>query len=149
MAREALEVERLLISARRHFERALYYLGQAETKSLVDMFLGGLFSAIIDIMEYDDYKKALREIDYAKYYLKQAEKYSSIIPELDDSNLWFITDVAFDSLFADLLRHFKIMEAKRQVENAIREIDEILYRLRSKYRGSETEVMGEEDTAVY
>jgi len=149
MEKEVLEVENLLISARRHFERALYYLSQAETKSLVDMFLGGLFSVIIDIMEYDDYKKALREIDYAKYYLRQAKKYSSIIPELDYSDLWFIIDVAFDSLFVDLLRHFKIMEAKRQVETAIREIDEILYRLHSKYYEKETRVLGEEDTVVY
>ncbi|RLE79713.1 MAG: hypothetical protein DRJ52_07855 [Thermoprotei archaeon] len=148
---EFQELERLLLSARGHLERALDYLSRAETKSVVDMFFGGFVSFLIDLMEYEDYRKAVREIEYARSYLRKARKYSHLIPSLRSSDLWLLLDVAFDSFFTDLLRHFRIMEAKRTVEDAIREIDRALYELRTKryLTPRETVIYGEEDTRIY
>lgn len=126
---EAIQAgERALISLR----EAENQLNSAKNWGVVDLLGGGLFT---DLMKHSKMGNARECLEQAKRDLQGFSR------ELEDVNISqalnlntgdFLTfaDFFFDGLIADWLMQDRINDARRQVENAIRRVEEILRNLR-------------------
>ena len=115
-----------------HLENAKRYLGSAGNWGLLDIFGGGMITGLV---KHSKMGSAEREVQEAKYALQKFSKelrdvsgYSSI--HIND----FLTfaDFVFDGFLADVLVQSKISEAKRQCDDAIRQVTAIRRELASK-----------------
>lgn len=115
-----------------HLESARKYLGSAGNWGLLDIFGGGM---ITGLLKHSKMGNAEREVQEAKYALQKFSKelrdvsgYSSI--HIND----FLTfaDFIFDGFLADVLVQSKISEAKRQCDDAIRQVTAIRRELEAK-----------------
>lgn len=105
-----------------HLYEAKKYLGSAGNWGLLDMFGGGLISGLVKHSKMSDAEK---EIEAARYSLQRFSKelrdvsgYSSI----HVSEFLTFADFFFDGFLADVLVQSKISEAKRQCDDAIRQV---------------------------
>lgn len=126
---EAIQAgERALVSLR----EAQNQLNSAKNWGVVDLLGGGLFT---DLIKHSKMGNARECLEQAKRDLQGFSR------ELEDVNISqalnlntgdFLTfaDFFFDGLIADWLMQDRINDAKRQVENAIRRVEEILSNLR-------------------
>ncbi|MDD6193564.1 MAG: hypothetical protein PUB19_01545 [Lachnospiraceae bacterium] len=126
---EAIQAgERALVSLR----EADNQLNSAKNWGVVDLLGGGLFT---DLMKHSKMGNARECLEQAKRDLQGFSR------ELQDVNISqalnlntgdFLTfaDFFFDGLIADWLMQDRINDARRQVENAIRRVEEILRNLR-------------------
>ena len=126
---EAIQAgERALVSLR----EADNQLNSAKNWGVVDLLGGGLFT---DLMKHSKMGNARECLEQAKRDLQGFSR------ELEDVNISqalnlntgdFLTfaDFFFDGLIADWLMQDRINDARRQVENAIRRVEEILRNLR-------------------
>ena len=115
-----------------HLESARKYLGSAGNWGLLDIFGGGMITGLV---KHSRMGNAEREVQEAKYALQKFSKelrdvsgYSSI--HIND----FLTfaDFVFDGFLADVLVQSKISEAKRQCDDAIRQVTAIRRELASR-----------------
>lgn len=115
-----------------HLESARKYLGSAGNWGLLDIFGGGMITGLV---KHSKMGNAEREVQEAKYALQKFSKelrdvngYSSI--HIND----FLTfaDFIFDGFLADVLVQSKISEAKRQCDDAIRQVTAIRRELEAK-----------------
>ena len=115
-----------------HLENAKRYLGSAGNWGLLDIFGGGMITGLV---KHSKMGSAEREVQEAKYALQKfstelrdVSGYSSI--HIND----FLTfaDFIFDGFLADVLVQSKISEAKRQCDDAIRQVTAIRRELASK-----------------
>ena len=115
-----------------HLESARKYLGSAGNWGLLDIFGGGMITGLV---KHSKMGNAEREVQEAKYALQKFSKelrdvsgYSSI--HIND----FLTfaDFIFDGFLADVLVQSKIGEAKRQCDDAIRQVTAIRRELEAK-----------------
>ena len=115
-----------------HLESARRYLGSAGNWGLLDIFGGGMITGLV---KHSKMGNAEREVQEAKYALQKFSKelrdvsgYSSI--HIND----FLTfaDFVFDGFLADVLVQSKISEAKRQCDDAIRQVTAIRRELEAK-----------------
>lgn len=126
---EAIQAgERALVSLR----EADNQLNSAKNWGVVDLLGGGLFT---DLMKHSKMGNARECLEQAKRDLQGFSR------ELEDVNISqalnlntgdFLTfaDFFFDGLIADWLMQDRINDARRQVENAIKRVEEILRNLR-------------------
>lgn len=126
--REAIDAGRKAISS---LETARDNLNSAKNWGLVDMFGGGFFTTMIKHSKIDQAKENMEQ---AKYDLRNFSR------ELRDVNMTcdlnfdigdFLTfaDYFFDGFFVDWMVQDRISTAKRQVEEAIRRIENIVDQL--------------------
>lgn len=126
--REAIDAGRKAISS---LETARDNLNSAKNWGLVDMFGGGFFTTMIKHSKIDQAKENMEQ---AKYDLRNFSR------ELRDVNMScdlnfdigdFLTfaDYFFDGFFVDWMVQDRISTAKRQVEEAIRRIENIVDQL--------------------
>ena len=126
--REAIDAGRKAISS---LETARDNLNSAKNWGLVDMFGGGFFTTMIKHSKIDQAKENMEQ---AKYDLRNFSR------ELRDVNMAcdlnfdigdFLTfaDYFFDGFFVDWMVQDRISTAKRQVEEAIRRIQNIVDQL--------------------
>ena len=114
--------ERALTSLRAAREE----LRSAGNWGLVDLFGGGMISGLV---KHSKMGNAQRYMEQAKLDLQSFSR------ELQDVNMTvgdFLTfaDFFFDGLIADWLVQDRINETKNQVEDAIRQVEDIVRRLR-------------------
>ena len=121
-------------------ERARLSLSEARSKmdsagnwGLLDMLGGGLISGL---MKHSRINDASRYVEQAKHDLRAFEKELGDIRDIEGLNVdigGFLTfaDFFFDGLLADLLVQSKIKDAKREIDNAIARVDNVLARLMS------------------
>lgn len=125
-----------LEAAREHLKRARDKLESARSWSIGDIILGGGLSFIADIFEYSEFKEAKREVQSAAKLLRDVRQHLKEMeiqaPEINHTLSWAIFDIGFDGIFIDLLRHFKIKEAKEKVEEGMRGIDQLIFKLKQK-----------------
>ena len=126
---EAIQAgERALVSLR----EAQNQLNSAKNWGVVDLLGGGLFT---DLMKHSKMGNARECLEQAKRDLQGFSR------ELEDVNISqalnlntgdFLTfaDFFFDGLIADWLMQDRINDARRQVESAVRRVEEILRNLR-------------------
>ena len=119
-------------NALHHLGSARKYLGSAGNWGLVDIFGGGMITGLI---KHSKMGNAEREVQEAKYALQKFSKelrdvsgYSSI----HINEFLTFADFVFDGVLADVLVQSKISEAKRQCDDAIRQVTIIRKELASK-----------------
>ena len=133
MSAEFKDLIGMLRLARGYLLRAREKLDAASTFSIIDIFLGGLPSLVADVFEYSAFSEAKRYVEMAVKVIEEVRQRLLTIPQLtpilNDTTLWAILDIGFDNFFIDLLRHMKIEEAKDKVDEMIREVDRLIFRL--------------------
>lgn len=106
-------------------------LGHARNWGIVDLLGGGLLT---DLFKYSKINKAQECIENAKYCLNQFQMelrdvaaYPTVQIEIGD----FLTfaDFFFDGIIADYMVQSKIVNARKQVDDAIERVEQILYQL--------------------
>ena len=117
-----------------HLDNARRYLGSASNWGLLDMFGGGMISGLIKHSKMRD----------AEYQIQMArDAVQAFSRELQDvrgyTNIHidgFLTfaDFFFDGFLADVIVQSKISDAKRQCDDAIRQVEAIRFDLASKLR---------------
>lgn len=126
--REAMEAgERALLSLR----MAQKALGSARNWGILDLFGGGF---ITDLIKHSKMDKAASFIEDARYDLRMFER------ELNDVQISMnlreefggflsFADFFFDGLVADYMVQSRIADARRQVDDAIYQVQQVLARL--------------------
>ena len=130
--REIEEAIQAADNALYHLDNARVYLNKASNWGIVDILGGGMISGILKHSRMGD---AEREIEEARFALQQFSKelrdvsgYSSI--HIDE----FITfaDFIFDGIVMDVIAQSKIADAKRQCDEAIRQVSQIRRELQER-----------------
>jgi len=125
-------------------ERALHSLKDAQKMldsagnwGLVDMFGGNMLSGFLKHKKINDASECLEE---AKHDLRDFTDELDDISGIEDLNIDvgdFLTfaDFFFDGFLADFLVQSKISDAKKQVREAIRRVEDALRKLKSSDSG--------------
>lgn len=120
-------------------EKALYSLREAQNNlqsarnwGIFDMFGGGF---ITDIIKHSKLGNASTYMENAKYDLQVFQRelrdvYINLDMRIDVGGFLSFADFFFDGIVADYLVQSRIGEARRQVESAIRQVENILVELR-------------------
>ena len=131
--RERLEAiaagERALSSLR----DAQHYLGGARLWGIVDLFGGGGLSGLL---KHSDIRKASRSLEQARGDLRSFQQELRDVTSLEGLQIdvgGFLTfaDFFFDGVIADYLVQSKIARARKQVMEAIEQVERILDSLRA------------------
>lgn len=130
--RERSEAIQAGLRARNSLERALDALNSAKGWGIYDILGGGFISTLIKHSKMD---KASGYIEEAKDNLRAFSRELSDIQEYSYINLstgdfWGFADWFFDGILSDWMMQDRINEARFQVQQAIRRVDEVLNRLR-------------------
>lgn len=129
--RERREAIQAGLRARSSLENALDALNSARGWGIYDMLGGGLISSLIKHSKMD---KASGYIEAAKADLVLFSRELGDLREFADVNLstgdfWGFADWFFDGLFSDWMMQGRINDARRQVQDAILRVNDILDRL--------------------
>ena len=120
-------------------ERALYSLREAQNNlqsaknwGIFDMFGGGFLA---DVMKHSKMNNASTYMENAKYDLQVFQRelrdvYINLDMKVDVSGFLSFADFFFDGIVADYLVQSRIGEARRQVDSAIYQVENILDDLR-------------------
>ncbi len=120
-------------------EKALYSLREAQNNlqsarnwGIFDMFGGGF---ITDMIKHSKLGNASIYMENAKYDLQVFQRelrdvYINLDMRIDVGGFLSFADFFFDGIVADYLVQSRIGEARRQVESAIRQVENILVELR-------------------
>lgn len=120
-------------------EKALYSLREAQNNlqsarnwGIFDMFGGGF---ITDMIKHSKLGNASTYMENAKYDLQVFQRelrdvYINLDMRIDVGGFLSFADFFFDGIVADYLVQSRIGEARRQVESAIRQVENILVELR-------------------
>ncbi len=120
-------------------ERALYSLREAKNNlqsaknwGIFDMFGGGFLA---DVMKHSKMNNASTYMENAKYDLQVFQRelrdvYINLDMKVDVSGFLSFADFFFDGIVADYLVQSRIGEARRQVDSAIYQVENILADLR-------------------
>ncbi|MCQ2521660.1 MAG: hypothetical protein MJ105_04720 [Lachnospiraceae bacterium] len=112
-------------------KQAQKYLNSASGWGVVDIIGGGFFTNLIKHSKLDN----------ANYYMEQArtdlmrfkqelDDVDDYIPNFDVGGFMSFADFFFDGFVVDVLMQSKISNAKKQVQQAISQVESILERLR-------------------
>lgn len=127
--REAISAGERALSS---LQEAEQYLDSARTWGAVDIFGGNMFSGL---MKHSKIEKASQAMDRAKYDLREFQRELNDVQNLQNMNINvgdFMTfaDFFFDGLIVDFMVQSRINDARRQVKDAIRRVENILGQLR-------------------
>ena len=112
-----------------HLESARRCLDSAGTWGLFDIFGGNLLTGLI---KHSKMASAEREIDDARYALQRFSKELRDVSGFSSIHIGdFLTfaDFFFDGFVMDVIVQSKISTAKRQCDNAIRQVEDIRKKL--------------------
>lgn len=120
--------------------RALTSLRQAKESldsagnwGILDMLGGGLISTFVKHSKMNDaeslVEQARRDLKRFQQELKDVDTIADF--HIETGDFLAFADYFFDGLIADWLMQSRINDAKRQVDSAIQNVEEILRRLRS------------------
>lgn len=131
--REVNEAIQAASQALRSLQQAKESLNSAGNWGIWDMLGGGLISTFVKHSKMED---AERLVQQARSDLKRLQKELMDVDtvaefHIETGDFLSFADYFFDGLIADWLVQSRINEAKRQVDNAIQKVEEVLRRLRS------------------
>lgn len=136
---DAYNIEKEMREAIQAGENALYSLQAAREElqkagnwGIVDLIGGGFFTSLIKHSKMDN---ASRLMENAKYDLKRFQKELRDVTvntnlSMDCSDFLTFADFFWDGVIADWMVQSKINDAKRQVDEAIAQVEQILRGLR-------------------
>ena len=131
--REVNEAIQAASRALRSLQQAKESLNSAGNWGIVDLLGGGLISTFV---KHSKMKDADELIQQARSDLRCFRRELTDVDAISDFHIetgdfLAFADYFFDGLIADWLVQSRINDAKRQVDNAIQRVEEILRRLRS------------------
>lgn len=111
---------------------AQYHLGGARLWGIVDLFGGGGLSGLL---KHSDIRKASRSLEEARADLRAFQRELRDVTSLgglqiDVGGFLTFADFFFDGVIADYLVQSKIVRARKQVMEAIEQVEKILDSLR-------------------
>ena len=119
--------------ALRSLRQAKECLNSAGNWGIVDLLGGGLISTFVKHSKMKDadglIQQARSDLRYFSRELMDVDSVSDF--HIETGDFLSFADYFFDGLIADWLVQSRINDAKRQVDNAIQNVEEILRRLRS------------------
>lgn len=119
--------EAALISLR----AARNYLNSASNWGLLDIFGGRNFSGVVKHLKISKANNALYKAKTdLNRFRKELDDIDDYIPDLEVGGFLTFADFFFDGLLADIIVQSKISEMKHQIDDATRNTEEILRRLR-------------------
>lgn len=129
--KEAVSAGERALSSLHEAER---YLDSARGWGMVDMFGGNMFSGL---MKHSKIDQASQAMNRAKYDLRDFQRELNDVRDLTDMNINvgdFMTfaDFFFDGFIVDFMVQSKINDARRQVKEAIRRVEAIMPKLRTR-----------------
>ena len=124
-------------------ERALTSLRDAQRQldsagnwGLFDMLGGGTFTSMVKHAKLggasDCMEQARRDMERFERELRDATLCANL--DLDTGGFLAFADMFMDNVFADVLVQRKISQARKQVGEAVRQVESIVGALRRKYR---------------
>lgn len=130
--RERREAVRAGERARNSLEKALNELNSARNWGVYDLLGGGRF--LTTMIKHSRMERASDDIEEAKADLRNFSRELGDVREYTDvdlstGDLWGFADWFCDGLLSDWIMQDRINEARGQVKQAIRKVDEILDRL--------------------
>ena len=128
MVNEVREARAAGINTLNSLRRAQKQLDSARNWGVFDMLGGGTLTSLIKHSKIDS---ARQYIDQAQYDLRvfQRELSDVRLPNVNIDGFLTFADFFFDGLFADYLVQRRINEARQQLENACRQVEDILRQL--------------------
>ena len=124
--------ERALTSLRDARQR----LDSAGNWGLFDMLGGGTFTSLVKHAKLgnasDCMEQARRDMERFERELRDVTLCANL--DLDTGGFLAFADMFMDNVFADVLVQRKISQAKKQVGEAVRQVESIVGALRRKYR---------------
>ncbi len=126
--REAIDAGRKAISS---LETARDNLNSAKNWGLVDMFGGGFFTTMIKHSKIDQAKENMEQAKYdlRNFSIELRDVNMACDLNFDIGDFLTFADYFFDGFFVDWMVQDRISTAKRQVEEAIRRIENIVDQL--------------------
>ncbi len=108
-----------------HLDNARRYLGSAGNWGLLDLFGGGMLSGMIKHSKMRDAEYQIEMArDAVQRFSRELQDVSGYTSIHIDGFLTF-ADFFFDGFLADVIVQSKISDAKRQCEDAIRQVERI------------------------
>ena len=126
--REAIEAgQRALHSLR----AAQDNLSSARNWGLWDIFQGGFFSSMVKQSKMQHARQCMEQARYDQDNFSRELRDVSMIYDLhiETSDLLTFADVFFDNAFVDLMVQDRINKARRQIDEAIRRVEDVLRQL--------------------
>ncbi|HIT90352.1 MAG TPA: hypothetical protein IAC41_08035 [Candidatus Merdenecus merdavium] len=122
-------------NALRSLKEAQKYLNSAGNWGLVDIFGGGFFT---DMIKHSKINNARQCMEAARQDLRSFQRelndIDEYIPNIDVGDFLTFADFFFDGFLADVFVQSKISDAKRNVEDAIFRVQNLVSRLRQELR---------------
>ena len=111
-------------------------LDSAGNWGLFDMLGGGTFTSLVKHMKLggasDCMEQARRDMERFERELRDVTLCANL--DLDTGGFLAFADMFMDNVFADVLVQRKISQARKQVGEAVRQVESIVAALRRKYR---------------
>ena len=128
MTQEVREARAAGIRALNSLRRAQEYLNSARNWGIWDILGGGMIS---NLMKHSKLSDAQRCIDQAQIDLDdfRRELMDVNVPNVEIGSFLTFADFFFDGLFADFMVQSKINETRERLEDACRQVEDVLRQL--------------------
>lgn len=118
-------------TALRSLQEARRYLNSAGNWGIIDILGGGLFT---DLIKHSKVNNASRCMEQAKRDLsrfrRELDDVDDYLPDINVGEFMTFADFFFDGFLADVMMQSRISDAKKQVDQAIYQVESIVNRLK-------------------
>ena len=128
MAVEVREAREAGVRALNSLRLAQRYLKKAGNWGIVDILGGGVISSLIKHSRISEAQACVQQAE-ADLDTFRRELADIRVPDLQIGGFLTFADVFFDGLLSDLLVQSRIREAIRRLDDACRQVEDVLYRL--------------------
>ena len=129
LSQEIQEAQEAGVRALNSLRKAQRCLDSARNWGMLDIFGGGMITTLLKHSRMDDAQQCVQQ---AQWDLRRfSQELSDVhLPQIELNGFASFADIFFDGLWADLFVQQKINAARRQLEEASRRVEDILYQLR-------------------
>lgn len=128
MAVEVREAREAGVRALNSLRLAQRYLKKAGNWGIVDILGGGVISSLIKHSRISEAQACVQQAE-ADLDTFRRELADICVPDLQIGGFLTFADFFFDGLLSDLLVQSRIREAIRRLDDACRQVEDVLYRL--------------------
>ena len=128
MEKELHEARAAGIRALNSLRRAQKHLDSARGWGMFDMLGGGMISGLIKHSKLGDAQQCIEQAQYdLRNFCRELEDVD--LPDVRIDDLLTVADFFFDGFLADFLVQRRINEARARIDQACRQVEDVLYRL--------------------
>ena len=128
MDKEIREARAAGIRALNSLRQAQKHLDSARSWGIFDMLGGGMISSLVKHSKMDDARRCVEQAQHdLRAFCRELEDVD--LPDVRIDDLLTFADFFFDGFLADFLVQRRINEARAQIEQVCRQVEDVLYRL--------------------